>query len=83
MIFQTSRAIDRIWREIVPMIKEEAFEECLAELKKAHELRILDRFTPALDKINEAWKVALKKCTSQADAQQGVTSMVERITGIS
>jgi len=30
----------------------------LAELKKkAHEARILALITPALDKINEAWKV--------------------------
>ena len=51
--------------------KKKPIEEALEELKTAYETKDLAVITPALDKINEAWKVASEEMyKAQADAQQ-------------
>jgi len=42
----------------------------LEELKKAYETKEVDTIQPALDKINEAWKVASEEMY-KAQAEQG------------
>ena len=45
--------------------------KALAELKKAYETKDLAVITPALDKMNEAWKVASEEMyKAQAEAAQ-------------
>jgi molecular chaperone DnaK len=54
------------------MIKKAPIEEALTELKAAYETKDVAVITPALDKINEAWKVASEEMyKAQADAQGG------------
>jgi len=44
----------------------------LAELKKAYETKEVETIQPALDKINEAWKVASEEMyKAQAEGQGG------------
>jgi len=40
------------------MIKNKPIEDALEELKKAYETKEIEVIDPALEKINEAWKVA-------------------------
>jgi len=51
--------------------KKKPIEEALEELKKAYESKDVAVVTPALEKINEAWKVASEEMyKAQAEAQQ-------------
>ncbi len=70
MIFQTEKQLTE-FGEKLSEDKKKPIEEALEELKKAYESKDLAVIQPALDKINEAWKVASEEMyKAQADAQQ-------------
>ncbi len=70
MIFQTEKQLKEFGDKLSDD-KKKPVEEALKELKKAHESKDLAQITPALEKINEAWKVASEEMyKAQADAQQ-------------
>jgi len=70
MIFQTEKQLSEFGDKLSDD-KKKPIEEALAELKKAYETKDLAVITPALDKINEAWKVASEEMyKAQAEAQQ-------------
>ncbi|MFD0797418.1 molecular chaperone DnaK [Maribacter chungangensis] len=71
MIFQTEKQLEEFGDKLSDD-KKKPIEDALAELKTAYESKDLAVITPALDKINEAWKVASEEMyKAQADAQQG------------
>ena len=70
MIFQTEKQLTEFGDKLSDD-KKKPIEEALEELKKAYETKDLGVITPALDKINEAWKVASEEMyKAQAEAQQ-------------
>ncbi len=71
MIFQTEKQLKEFGDKLSDD-KKKPIEEALTELKTAYETKDLAIITPALDKINEAWKVASEEMyKAQAEAQQG------------
>ncbi len=71
MIFQTEKQLEEFGDKLSDD-KKKPIEDALTELKTAYESKDLAVITPALDKINEAWKVASEEMyKAQADAQQG------------
>ncbi|WP_036153614.1 molecular chaperone DnaK [Maribacter forsetii] len=71
MIFQTESQLTEFGDKLSDD-KKKTIEDALAELKAAYETKDLAVITPALDKINEAWKVASEEMyKAQADAQGG------------
>ncbi|MEE9363403.1 MAG: molecular chaperone DnaK [Cellulophaga sp.] len=71
MIFQTEKQLTEFGDKLSED-KKKPIEEALEELKKAYESKDLAVISPALDKINEAWKVASEEMyKAQAEAQQG------------
>ncbi|NNE77848.1 MAG: Hsp70 family protein, partial [Pricia sp.] len=69
MIFQTEKQLKE-FGEKLSEDKKKPIEEALEELKKAHESKDIALITPALEKINEAWKVASEEMyKAQAEAQ--------------
>ena len=72
MIFQTEKQLKEFGDKISDANKKPV-EEALEELKKAYETKDLAVITPALDKMNEAWKNASEEMyKAQAEAgQQG------------
>ncbi|MGV6828110.1 MAG: molecular chaperone DnaK [Flavobacteriales bacterium] len=71
MIFQTEKQLKEFGDKISESNKKPV-EEALAELKKAFETKDVATITPALDKMNEAWKAASEEMyKAQAEAQQG------------
>ncbi|MDF4222850.1 MULTISPECIES: molecular chaperone DnaK [Maribacter] len=69
MIFQTESQLTEFGDKLSDD-KKKPIEDALAELKAAYETKDLAVITPALDKINEAWKVASEEMyKAQADAQ--------------
>ena len=71
MIFQTEKQLAEFGDKISEDNKKPV-EEALEELKKAYETKDLAVITPALDKINEAWKAASEEMyKAQAEAQGG------------
>ncbi|KAA1243976.1 molecular chaperone DnaK [Aquimarina sp. RZ0] len=71
MIFQTEKQLKEFGDKISDD-KKKPVEEALEELKKAYESKDLAIIQPALDKINEAWKVASEEMyKAQAEAAQG------------
>ncbi|WP_347925742.1 molecular chaperone DnaK [Pontimicrobium sp. SW4] len=71
MIFQTEKQLEEFGDKLSED-KKKPIEDALEELKKAYETKDLEVITPALDKINEAWKVASEEMyKAQAEAQQG------------
>ena len=71
MIFQTEKQLKEFGDKLSED-KKKPVEEALEELKKAYESKDLAVIQPALDKINEAWKVASEEMyKAQAEAQQG------------
>ena len=71
MIFQTEKQLAEFGDKL-SADKKKPIEDALAELKTAYESKDLAVITPALDKINEAWKVASEEMyKAQAEAQQG------------
>lgn len=70
MIFQTEKQLKEFGDKISDDNKKPV-EEALEELKKAYESKDLAVITPALEKINEAWKGASEEMyKAQAEAQQ-------------
>ncbi|WP_378175980.1 molecular chaperone DnaK [Aquimarina sp. SS2-1] len=71
MIFQTEKQLKEFGDKLSDD-KKKPIEDALEELKKAYESKDLAVIQPALDKINEAWKVASEDMyKAQAEAQQG------------
>ncbi len=70
MIFQTEKQLSEFGDKLSDD-KKKPIEEALEELKKAYETKDVDVIEPALEKINEAWKVASEDLyKAQAEAQQ-------------
>ena len=70
MIFQTEKQLEEFGDKLSDD-KKQPIEAALEELKKAYETKDLELITPALDKINEAWKVASEEMyKAQAEGQQ-------------
>ncbi len=70
MIFQTEKQLEEFGDKLSDD-KKKPIEEALEELKKAYESKDLAVIEPALEKINEAWKVASEEMyKAQAEAQQ-------------
>ncbi len=71
MIFQTEKQLTEFGDKISDD-KKAPIEAALEDLKKAYETKDVATITPALDAINEAWKVASEEMyKAQAEAQQG------------
>ena len=71
MIFQTEKQLEEFGDKLSED-KKQPIVTALEELKKAYETKDLELITPALDKINEAWKVASEEMyKAQAESQQG------------
>ena len=69
MIFQTEKQLKEFGEKLSDD-KKQPIEAALEELKKAYESKDLAVITPALDKINEAWKAASEEMyKAQAEAQ--------------
>ena len=71
MIFQTESQLKEFGDKLSDD-KKKPIEEALEELKKAYETKDIAVIDPALEKINEAWKVASEEMyKAQAEAQGG------------
>ncbi|WP_459211869.1 molecular chaperone DnaK [Aquimarina rhabdastrellae] len=71
MIFQTDKQLEEFGDKLSDD-KKKPIQDALEELKKAYETKDIAIIQPALDKINEAWKVASEEMyKAQAEAQQG------------
>jgi molecular chaperone DnaK len=71
MIFQTESQLTEFGDKLSDD-KKAPIVEALEELKKAYETKDIEVIDPALEKINEAWKVASEEMyKAQADAQGG------------
>ncbi|NRB84867.1 MAG: molecular chaperone DnaK [Winogradskyella sp.] len=71
MIFQTEKQLEEFGDKISDD-KKKPIEDALAELKTAYETKDIVVIEPALEKINEAWKVASEEMyKAQAEAQGG------------
>jgi len=71
MVFQTEKQLKEFGDKLSDD-KKKPIEDALEELKKAYETKEVENIQPALDKINEAWKVASEEMyKAQADAQGG------------
>ena len=69
MIFQTEKQLKEFGDKLSDD-KKKPIEDALEELKKAYETKDIAVIEPALEKINEAWKVASEEMyKAQADAQ--------------
>ncbi len=81
MIFQTEKQLKEFGEKLSDD-KKKPIEDALAELKTAYETKDIAVIDPALEKINEAWKVASEEMyKAQADAQQGGPTEPEASTG--
>ena len=70
MIFQTEKQLKEFGDKL-SADKKKPIEEALEELKKSYDSKDLAMITPALEKINEAWKEASEEMyKAQADAGQ-------------
>ncbi len=71
MIFQTESQLEEFGDKL-SADKKQPIEDALAELKTAFETKDITVIDPALEKINEAWKVASEEMyKAQADGQGG------------
>lgn len=71
MIFQTEKQLKEFGDKL-SADKKEPIEAALEELKKAHESKDLAQIDAAMEKINEAWKVASEEMyKAQQEAQGG------------
>jgi molecular chaperone DnaK len=74
MIFQTESQLTEFGDKLSDD-KKKPIEDALEELKKAFETKEVAVIQPALDKINEAWKVASEEMyKAQAEPQEGNAS---------
>ncbi len=70
MIFQTESQLKEFGDKLSDD-KKQPIEAALEELKKAYETKDIEIIDPALEKINEAWKVASEEMyKAQAETQQ-------------
>ncbi|SNR60663.1 molecular chaperone DnaK [Lutibacter flavus] len=75
MIFQTEKQLKE-FGEKLSADKKDPIEAALAELKKAHESKDIAQIDAAMEKINEAWKVAseeMYKAEQEGQAQGAPT----------
>ena len=77
MIFQTEKQLKEFGDKISED-KKKPVESALEDLKKAYETKEVETISPALDKLNEAWKTASEEmykaqAEAQGGAQQGAT----------
>lgn len=70
MIFQTEKQLKEFGEKLSDD-KKKPVEDALEELKKAYETQEVETIQPALDKINEAWKVASEEMYKAQADQQG------------
>ncbi len=70
MIFQTDKQLEEFGDKLSDD-KKQPIQDALEELKKAYETKDIDVIQPALDKINEAWKVASEEMYKAQAEQQG------------
>lgn len=70
MIFQTEKQLKE-FGEKLSADKKEPIEAALAELKKAHETKDIAQIDAAMEKINEAWKVASEEMYKAEQETQG------------
>ena len=69
MIFQTEKQLKEFGDKLSDD-KKKPVEDALEELKKAYETQEIETIQPALDKINEAWKIASEEMyKAQAEGQ--------------
>lgn len=74
MIFQTEKQLKEFGEKLSDD-KKKPIEDALEELKKAYESKDLAMISPALEKINEAWKSASEEMyKAQAEGQQAGAS---------
>ncbi|MEZ2414093.1 molecular chaperone DnaK [Muriicola sp. E247] len=73
MIFQTEKQLGEFGDKLSDD-KKKPIEAALEELKKAYETKDVAQVTPALEKINEAWKVASEEMYKAQAAQEGAPS---------
>jgi molecular chaperone DnaK len=73
MIFQTEKQLSEFGDKLSDD-KKKPIEDALAELKKAYDTKEVEAITPALDKINEAWKNASEEMYKAQADQQGAPS---------
>ncbi|MBC8754582.1 molecular chaperone DnaK [Kordia sp. YSTF-M3] len=77
MIFQTEKQLKEFGEKLSDD-KKKPIEDALAELKTAYETKDIAVIDPALEKINEAWKVASEEMyKAQADGQEGGAAQPE------
>ncbi|WP_248723059.1 molecular chaperone DnaK [Seonamhaeicola sp. ML3] len=70
MIFQTEKQLEEFGDKLSDD-KKQPIQDALEELKKAYETKDVAVIDPALEKMNEAWKVASEEMyKAQAEAQQ-------------
>ncbi len=70
MIFQTEKQLSEFGEKLSDD-KKKPIEDALAALKTAYETKDVEAITPALDKINEAWKNASEEMYKAQADQQG------------
>ena len=81
MIFQTEKQLKEFGEKLSDD-KKKPIEDALEELKKAYESKEVETIQPALDKINEAWKVASEEMyKAQADGQGAPTGDASQDAG--
>ncbi len=81
MIFQTEKQL-KDFGDKLSDDKKKPIEEALAELKKAYETKEVATIEPALEKLNEVWKVASEELykASQEAQQNGADASAESQT---
>jgi molecular chaperone DnaK len=70
MIFQTEKQLKE-FGEKLSADKKDPIEAALTELKKAHEIKDVAQIDAAMEKINEAWKVASEEMYKAQQETQG------------
>jgi molecular chaperone DnaK len=70
MIFQTEKQLKE-FGEKLSADKKEPIEAALVELKKAHETKDIAQIDAAMEKINEAWKLASEEMYKAEQDSQG------------
>ncbi len=70
MIFQTEKQLKEFGDKLSDD-KKKPIEDALEDLKKAYDTKEVDAIAPALEKINEAWKVASEEMYKAQAEQQG------------
>lgn len=80
MIFQTEKQLSEFGDKL-SADKKEPIEAALAELKTAHESKDLAQIDAAMEKINEAWKVASEEMYKAEQEAQGAGGNGQDDTG--